>query len=124
MKLVLNILRTSETIPYFNIERCHLVHPMHNLLQGTAKSMMTIGKESGLLSENIQKQVDLVNLPAGIGRIIASGYSDFTAVQWKTWTTVLSQYVLHDILPKKNYLLLCMFYLVSSKPSCIISSTS
>ena len=103
-------------LPYFDIVRCHLVDPMHNLLLGTAKSMMTIWKESGLLSnssfENIQKQVDLVNLPAGIGRIpgkIATGFSDLTAEQWKTWTTVLSQYVLHDILPKEHYLLWCMF---------------
>ena len=69
---------------------------MHNLLLGTAKSVMTIWKESGLLSnssfENIQKQVDLVNLPAGIGRIprkIAPGFSDFTTEQWKTWKTVV-----------------------------------
>ena len=78
--------------------------------------MMTIWKESGLLSnssfENIQKQVDLVNLPAGIGRIpgkIVHGFSDFTAEQWKTWKTVLSQYVLRDILLKEHYLLWCMF---------------
>ena len=89
---------------------------MHNLLLGTAKSMMTIWKESGLLSnssfENIQKQVDLVNLPACIGRIpgkIVHGFSDFTAEQWKTWKTVLSQYVFRDILLKEHYLLWCMF---------------
>ena len=110
------ILRTSETIPYFGIVRCHLVHPMHNRLPGIAKSVMTIWKESGLLSnsnfENIQKRVDLVNLPASIGRIpgkVVSGYSDFTAEQWKMWTTVLSQYVTSDILPKEHFLPWCMF---------------
>ena len=109
--------RYSELLrlPYFDIVRFHLVDPMHNLL-GTAKNMMSIWKDSGLLShsifEKIQQQADLVNLPAGIGRIpgkIESGFSDFTAEQWKTWTTVLSQHVLSDILPKEHYLLWCMF---------------
>ena len=48
-----------------------MVDPMHNLLLGTAKKMLTIWKNSGLLSntmfDQIQHEVDSINLPAGIG---------------------------------------------------------
>lgn len=93
-----------------------MVDPMHNLLLGTAKNMMTIWKDSGLLSatafEKIQQQVDAINLPAGIGRVpgkIAAGFSNFTAEQWKTWTVVLSRYVLKEVLPTRDFKVWCLF---------------
>ena len=99
-----------------NIVRFHLVDPMHNLLLGTAKNMMKIWKESGLISnadfEDIQHNVDSINLPAGIGRIprkIESGFADFTAEQWKTWTIVLSPYVLCNVLPPDHYAVWCLY---------------
>ena len=110
--------RYSELLrlPYFNIVRFHLVDPMHNLLLGTAKNMMKIWKESGLISnadfEDIQHNVDSINLPAGIGRIprnIESGFADFTAEQWKTWTIVLSPYVLCNVLPPDHYAAWCLY---------------
>ena len=77
---------------------------------------MTIRKENGLVPEStfqkIQQEVDAINLPAGIGRIpgkIEAGLANFTAEQWKTWTTVLSPYVLKEHLPQEHYKLWCLF---------------
>ena len=93
-----------------------MIDPMHNLLLGTAKNMMAIWKDTGLLSpamfEKIQQQVDTINLPAGIGRVpgkIAAGFSNFTAEQWKTWTVVLSRYVLKEVLPTPDFQVWCLF---------------
>lgn len=103
-------------LPYFDVIRCHLVDPMHNLLLGTAKNMMSIWKDAGLIPDStflkIQQEVDSFNLPAGIGRIpgkIEAGLASFTAEQWKTWTTVLSPYVLKKHLPPEHYKLWCIF---------------
>ena len=49
--------------------------------------------------------VDKVCVPAGIGRIphkIASGFSSFSADQWKNWTIYYSLIVLHNKLPKEH----------------------
>ena len=63
---------------------------MHNLLLGTAKSITELWKSSSLLSSKhfdvIQEKVDSFIAPADIGRLpmkISSGFSGFTAEQWK-----------------------------------------
>ena len=73
-------------LPYFNIIRQHVVDAMHNLYLGTAKHMITIWKEMGLLTSNeldiIQNRVDEMDVPHGIGRIpnkISSKFSSLTA---------------------------------------------
>lgn len=33
-------------LPYFDIIRCHLVDPMHNLFLGTSKRMVSLWKEN------------------------------------------------------------------------------
>lgn len=103
-------------LPYFDIVRCHAVDPMHNLFLGTAKNTVKLWKDNGIFSgsdfDNIQSQTDSITLPANIGRIpgkIAAGFSDFTAEQWKTWTTVLSPFVLHGLLSHEHYKLWCLF---------------
>ena len=87
-----------------------MIDPMNNLFLGTAKYMMNIWKDSELLSsamfEKVEQDVDAINLPARIGRDpgkIAAGFSNFTAEQWKTWTVVLSRYVLCEILPAAHF---------------------
>ena len=82
--------RYSELLrlPYFDIVQYHVVDPMHNLLLGTGKNLMTIWKEEGVINkaefECIQDEVNKVEVPANIGRIpykIASNFSGFTADQ-------------------------------------------
>ena len=86
--------RYSELLqlPYFDIVHYHVIDPMHNLLLGTAKNMMTVWKEQSLLSKqdynNMQEIVDAIRIPAHLGRIpykIQSNMSSLTADQWKNW---------------------------------------
>ena len=75
-------------LSYFDIIRCHLIDPMHNLLLGTSKRMLLIWKENGLLQnasfEEIQGKIDSIIPAANIGRIpskISAGFAGFTAEQ-------------------------------------------
>ena len=99
--------RYSELLrlPYFDIVRCHLVDPMHNLFLGTNKRILSLWKEKGFLSEAnfdmIQKQVDLINPPSNVGRIpskISAGFTGFMAEQWMQWTILYSPVILHNFL--------------------------
>ena len=79
--------RYSELLrlPYFDIVEYHVIDPMHNLLLGTGKYLMTMWKDSGILTkaqfEYIQQGIDGMKVPANVGRIpykIASNFSGFT----------------------------------------------
>lgn len=63
-----------------------------------------------LLSSNhflqIQAHVDRFVIPADVGRIpnkISSGFSSFTADQWKNWAVLYSLIVLKGLLPTLHY---------------------
>ena len=70
-----------------------IIDPIQNLFLGSAEYFMKsliLGR--GLISESdiqvIQKRMDNFTVPADIGRIphkIATGFSSFTADQWKNW---------------------------------------
>ena len=78
-------------LQYFDAPRMLIVDPMHNLFLGTAKHYLkNIWLKSEIISdahfETNQKRVDSTMVPFGIGRIphkIRSGFSSFTADQWK-----------------------------------------
>ena len=104
-------IRYSELnrLPYFNIVRQHVIDPMHNLLLGTAKHMVSIWKEEGLLTkdqfEKMQETIDNLLVPANLGRIphkIHSQASSLTADQWRNWVAIYSTYALHTILPTEH----------------------
>ena len=97
-------------LSYFDPPRMTIVDPMHNLLLGTAKYILGVWKELGFLSSNnfseIQHLVDSFVAPADIGRIplkIASGFSDFTADQWRNWIVYYSLPCLKSYLPVQHY---------------------
>ena len=97
-------------LPYFDTVRFSVVDPMHNILLGTTKLMVTLWKENGLLSSNdfsqIQAHVDRFIIPPDVGRIpnkISSGFSSFTADQWKNWAVLYSLIVLKSRLPSLHY---------------------
>ena len=92
-------------LPYFNPIRMSTIDPMHNFFQGTAKKMVKIWIEKGLLDTHklleIQARVDRVAVPRNIGRIprkIATSFGGFTADQWKNWTNIFSVYALKGCL--------------------------
>ena len=84
---------------------------MHNLLLGTGKYLMTMWKDSGILTKAqfeyiIQQEIDKMKVPANIGCIpckISSNFSDFTADQWKNWICVYSTLCLKELLPTEHY---------------------
>lgn len=97
-------------LPYFDPPRMTIVDPMHNLLLGTAKYILGVWKELDLLSTDdfsqIQTLVDSFIAPSDIGRIplkIASGFSDFTADQWRNWIVYYSLPSLKSRLPAQHY---------------------
>ena len=76
--------------------------PVHNLFLGTAKHFLkAVWLESGVISQaQFQHRVDLATVPSGIGRVpykISSGFSSFTADQWKHWAINFFLISLHDI---------------------------
>ena len=38
-------------LPYFNVIRCHVIDPMHNLYLGTAKHVMKTWRECGIIQD-------------------------------------------------------------------------
>ena len=93
-------------LPYFDVIRFFVVDPMHNLLLGTAKHVLSVWTATGVLQkshfESIQAKVDSFVTPTDIGRIsskIASGFSSFTAEQWRNWTLIYSLCSLKEIIP-------------------------
>ena len=72
--------------------------------------MVTVWKEKNMLSDKqlelIQNRVDNFTTPDDIGRLptkIKSGFSSFTADQWRSWTVLFSLYSLKDILPHRDF---------------------
>lgn len=82
-------------LPYFDVVRFHVVDAIHNLLLGTAKNMMWIWCENGIISQRdmlqIQSIINSIVVPVDVGRIpsnVASSFSGFTADQWRNWTCI------------------------------------
>ena len=104
-------------LPYFDIIRNHVIDPMHNMYLGTAKHMIKVWKESGLLRQEhlpvIQQKLDEMNVPYGVGRIpykVCSNFIGLTANQWLNWTNLYHfmhsmAFYLHAILIVGHYLL-------------------
>ena len=99
--------RYSELLllPYFDAPKMLVIDPMHNLFLGSAKYFLkNILIEMEYISkadlEKIQQRVNSCTVPSGIGRIpmkIESGFSKFTADQWKNWALYFSVIALRDI---------------------------
>lgn len=95
---------------------------MHNIFLGIAKKTVKTWKRLKILTENdfvkVQKKVNMINPPPSIGRIprkISSGFSSFTADEWKHWILIYSLYALHDCLPDDHYSCWYLFVEVCKK---------
>ena len=71
---------------------------------------MTVWTSQGILDKkqllNIQQKVDQFVTPPEVGRIplkIASGFSGFTAEQWRNWCVIYSLFSLKGLIPYKDY---------------------
>ena len=81
-----------------------IVDPMHNLLLGTGKHMLQLWLRDEIITATnyarIQNYVNSMVIPSDIGLIphkIVSGFSGFTADQFKNWITVFSIPALNGI---------------------------
>ena len=97
-------------LPYFDSCRMLLVDPMHNLYLGSAKHVLkAIWIEKYILSYAdfglVQRRVDKCCVPSDMGRIphkIVSGFSSFTADQFKNWVVYFSLIALRGILVNEH----------------------
>ena len=105
-------IRYTELIrlTYFDTPRFTVVDPLHNILLGTPKRIVSIWKDKGHLCtaqfEVIQLYCNKFVVPSDIGRIphkISSGFASFTVDQWKNWTLIYSLVTLKNILPIVEY---------------------
>ena len=103
-------------LPYFDIIRNHVVDLMHALFLGIAKQTVKVWRDLDIITLDhlgkIQEQIDNLTPPPKIGRIprkIQSGFTAFTADEWKNWIIIYSPYVLFDILPHVHYRCWCYF---------------
>ena len=86
---------------------------MHNLFEGTAKRVLKkiwLNESNPLLKSNdtsrIHSVIEQFKTPSSVGRLprkIISGYSSFTADQWKSWTLWFSLLACHASLRKNDY---------------------
>ena len=91
-------------LPYFDPIRMVSLDPMHNLFLGTAKYVMKNLwiKENILTQQKFSEMQELLNkfhVPSDVGRItrkIETGFSGFTADQFKNWVMLYSIPVLFD----------------------------
>ena len=96
-------------LPYFDPCRMLTVDPMHNLFLGSGKHMLQLWIENGLLTSSnfkqIQQCVDSFVVPSDVGRIprkIETGFSGFTADQFKNWIITFSIPALFGLLPRQH----------------------
>ena len=94
-------------LPYFNPIRHTAIDPMHNLFLGTAKHCMELWTRNNIISkqdiEVIEERMSHLLAPHSIGRLplkIDSGFSWFSADQWKNWTLCYSPIALRGIIPR------------------------
>ena len=85
------------------------IDPMHNLFLGTGRHMLHLWLSLGIVNTNhfslIQEFLDGMVVPSDIGRIphkVSTGFSGFTAEQFKNWITIYSIPALHGILPTNH----------------------
>ena len=84
-------------LPYFDPIRFHVVDPMHNLLLGTAKDMMDVWVDQGIISkqilQSIQGKIEHIRTPVDVGKIpskISASFAGFKTDQWHNWTLLFS----------------------------------
>ena len=90
-------------LPYFNCIENIVVDPMHNLFEGTAKRVLKkvwLNDWFGIKdTTRIHTVNDSFKTTSSMGRLprkVITGFSSFTADQWKNWTLWFSSIAVHD----------------------------
>ena len=97
-------------LEYYDCVRCLAIDPMHNLLLGTARNLMNVWIEKGIVRKEhfaeFQSRVSELHVPSGLGRLpifSEASLSSWTADQWKNWTSVYSTLALKGVLPSAHF---------------------
>lgn len=95
-------------LEYYSAIKMVTIDPMHNLFLGTAKLMIRIWRDEGLITDNahIQRVVDSFLVPSDLGKIpykIASNFASLTADQLKNWVLYFSLIALKGVLPQPHF---------------------
>ena len=82
---------------------------MHNLFLGTAKHVMQVWMDKGILTKShcevIEHIAAKIKTPRDVGRLplkISSSFAGFTADQWRNWVTIFSAVSLKTVLPTNH----------------------
>ena len=96
-------------LPYYSSVRMAIIDPMHNLFLRTAKQMLKLWKEIGILDDDSFKKVetnlDGIEAPSDIGKLpikLVSAFASFTAGELKKWTALFSIYALKGTMQEKH----------------------
>lgn len=96
-------------LPYFDPIRHTVIDPMHNLFLGTAKHCLDLWMKREILTKSdieiIENQMSHLYAPHSVGRLplkIGTGFSGFTADQWRNWRVGFSAIVLRGVLPTEH----------------------
>lgn len=97
-------------LPYFHPSRMLVIDPMHNIFLGSGKYILKhIWLQRNLIEQSqynmIQNRMDRMKVPSDMGRIpykITSGFSSFTADQFKNWILYFSVLALRDVLAEEH----------------------
>lgn len=85
-----------QRLTYLNIVRCSTIDPMHNLFLGTSKKMVSIWKDSKLLTDDqfaqMAKDAESLVIPPNYAKLpfrkIASGLTNLKSDEWRSWCLV------------------------------------
>ena len=96
-------------LPYFDPIKFVVIDPMHNLMLGSSKHVLSVWLSEGILNDSklkiIEDIVKQIQSPHDIGRLptkIGSGFSGFSADQWRIWTTIYLAIALKGIIPEEH----------------------
>lgn len=96
-------------LEYFDPIEFTVIDVMHNLFLGSAKRVLEIWIEKGIIKKDnlvkIDGMIQSFNMPTDCGRIpsnLSSSHGAFTASQWKNWIITYSPVVLKNILPRDH----------------------
>ena len=118
-------------LSYFDPVSMLAIDPMHNLFLGIAKHhLKSVWISAGLLTDGefviIQDRIDRFLVPPDIGRIptkIQSGFSSFTAEQFKNWVIHYSIIALRGLLTN-NHLECWRHFVLACRILCLKSVTT
>ena len=101
-------------LPYFDIIRHHVIDPMYNLFEGSAKTFVKLLLDNKLIDMPVvsNKSKALIS-PMKIGRLpikIEANYSGFSADQWRNWCIIYSPIVLKDAIPSRIHAIWLHFF--------------